>query len=104
MKETFQADTEKTVALGVLYIFAVLIAVLGAGFAVYSITTGLTLRVLTSDVPGAVFGGVIAFLGIRYFLAVRKLSVRVRDSGPFSWSNFHKTSGRLSKSKDGVKQ
>jgi len=38
--------------------------------------------------PGVVFGMVILFLGIRYFLSLSKLKDEVYKSSGFSWSNF----------------
>jgi hypothetical protein len=44
---------------------------------------------MQSSIPGAVFGMVIAFLGVRYFLAVGRLRKEVfRATSRFSWHNF----------------
>jgi hypothetical protein len=57
------------------------------------VTNGVTLKVLNSQIPGAVFGAVIAFLGVRYLLSVRTLKNEIYNSdSSFSTSNFKKNS------------
>jgi hypothetical protein len=61
----------------------------GIAFSVYSQISGIRIAVMQSSIPGAVFGMVIAFLGVRYFLAVGRLRKEVfRATSRFSWHNF----------------
>lgn len=73
-----------------LYVMSILIILLGAGFSVYSVINDVKLQVMTSTMPGMVFGMVILFLGIRYFMSLSKLKEEVYKSTGFSWSNFRK--------------
>lgn len=75
----------------VLYALSVAIILLGAGFGIYSLLHGVTFMVLSTSIPGAVFGLVILFLGIRYFFSMSKLKDEVYKSAGFSWKNFQKT-------------
>ncbi len=88
----------KSIALiNALVAFSLLITAMGAAFAVYSVVKDVSLTVLTSQVPGAVFGAIIAFLGIRYLLAVRKLRAEVfMTTAEFSFSNFRKAPRKAS--------
>jgi len=73
-----------------LYVLSVLIMLLGAGFCVYSAVNSVQLQVMSSTIPGLVFGMVILFLGIRYFMSLSKLREEVMKSSGFSWNNFKK--------------
>jgi len=82
---------EKRTAIMTLYVASILITLAGVFFAVFSAVNGISIPVLSSEIPGAVFGVVIAFLGIRYLLSVRKLKAEVyKSTSTFSWSNFRK--------------
>ena len=84
-------NTSKRVVIGLLFATSILIALMGLAFSVYSILGNVQFQVLQTTVPGAVFGAIIAFLGVRYFLAVGKLRKSVyRVGSQFSWKNFHK--------------
>lgn len=81
----------KKAAISALFAGSVLIVLMGLAFCVYSILNDVQMPVLNNNVPGAAFGAIIAFLGARYFLAVRKLRANVYRAGSeFSWSNFKK--------------
>lgn len=73
-----------------LYVLSVLIMLLGAGFSIYSAVNSVQLQVMSSTIPGLVFGMVILFLGIRYFMSLSKLREEVMKSSGFSWNNFKK--------------
>ncbi len=78
--------------INALFAFSILITAMGTGFAVYSTVKNVSLNVLTSQVPGAVFGAIIAFLGVRYLLAVRKLKAEVfKTKAEFSRDNLGRT-------------
>ena len=82
---------EKRILIGVLYGVALAIAAMGIAFTAYSLLYQVELTVLQQTVPGAAFGAVVAFLGIRYYLSVRKLKGEVyKTTSQFSWSNFKK--------------
>jgi hypothetical protein len=81
--------TGKKVSILLLYATSAVIAIMGIVFCGYSLLNNLQITVMQSSVPGAVFGVVVAFLGIRYFLAVGKLRAEVyKPISRFSWSNF----------------
>ena len=82
---------EKAIAIWTLYVTSLGITLIGVSFGVYSLANNINIPVLTSQIPGVVFGVVIAFLGVRYFLSVRKLKTQVyKSTTTFSWSNFRK--------------
>ncbi len=84
-------ERKKVVAVGFLYVVSSAITLLGLSFSVYSVINHVEFQVAQSMIPGAVFGVVIAFLGVRYFLAVGKLKAAVyRSTSRFSLSNFKK--------------
>ena len=76
-------------AIGSLFAAAGLIVIMGLGFAVFGAVNHLSLYVLNAEIPSALFGIVIAFLGIRNLFAVHRLSKRITaEGGEFSWQNF----------------
>ena len=80
----------KVVMIVILYVMSVLIMLLGAGFCAYSAINGVHMQVMSSTIPGFIFGMVILFLGVRYFMSLSKLRDEVMKSSGFSWSNFRK--------------
>lgn len=85
------AGKGKTLSVFALYLLSVLIIFAGAALSIGSFAAGTTVGVLSSRIPGAAFGLTILFLGIRYFLSVRKLKARVyRPEAVFSWNNFRR--------------
>lgn len=84
-------ERKKVVMMGMLFAFSAAIVLLGLSFGVFSVVNQVEFTVLAARVPGVVFGVVVAFLGMRYFLAVQKLKREVyRSDSRFSWSNFKK--------------
>ncbi len=82
---------EKVIPIITLFIVSIVIILLGTAFSVYSLVNGITIPVLSNQIPGAVFGAVIVFLGIRYLISVRRLKAEVyKQTSTFSWSNFKK--------------
>ena len=82
---------EKRLAIWTLYVASLVITLLGVAFSVYCMVNNINIQVLMSQIPGAVFGIVITFLGVRYFLSVRKLRAEVyKTTSSFSWGNFRK--------------
>lgn len=91
MANANNVDTGKRVVIALLYAAAGLITLMGTAFCVYSMLNNVQLPVMQTSVPGAAFGAIIAFLGARYFMAVRKLKPSVyRVGSKFSWRNFKK--------------
>lgn len=87
---TPSADKSRVIMIAVLYVLSVLIMLLGAGFFVYSAINNVQLQVMSSTVPGFIFGMVVLFLGFRYFMSLSKLRAEVMKSSGFSWENFRK--------------
>jgi hypothetical protein len=88
---TRQVDKKKVVSITLLFVFASAIVVSGLFFAVLSFIENIQFNVLNGKVHGAVFGIVVAFLGVRYLLSVKKLKEKVFAFGSkFSCSNFKK--------------
>ena len=88
-----QAAKGRVAMILILYILSILIILLGAGFSIYSVINNVQLQVMSSTMPGMVFGMVILFLGIRYFMSLSKLKEEVYKSAGFSWNNFRKARG-----------
>jgi hypothetical protein len=75
-----------------LFTLATSITLLGFALSIFSLINNISFTVLSSEIPGFVFGLAITFLGARYFLAVNKLKVEVfKEEINFSWSNFKKS-------------
>jgi hypothetical protein len=87
---TPQAAKGKVAMIVILYVMSVLIMLLGAGFCAYSAINDVQMQVMSSTIPGFVFGMVILFLGVRYFMSLSKLRDEVMKSSGFSWGNFRK--------------
>lgn len=83
-----QADKTRVTMILILYVLSIVIILLGAAFSVFSVINHVQLAVMSSNMPGVVFGMVVVFLGIRYFLSLSKLKDEVYKSSGFSWSNF----------------
>ncbi|HPE16415.1 MAG TPA: hypothetical protein PK597_05615 [Oscillospiraceae bacterium] len=81
----------KIIAISALFLVSAVIVALGAAFSIYCVCNGVEFYVLTSRVPGVVFGLAVMFLGVRYILAVRRLKKEVyKPTSEFSWRNFRK--------------
>ena len=94
MNETVRKQTvkkDKKVLIALLYVVAIVIILLGASFCVYSALNDVQFAVLSSSVPGFVFGLVVLFLGIRYVFSLQKLKAEVyKTTSGFDWANFEK--------------
>lgn len=89
--KTTTVDGTKVAPIAALFVTSILIIVSGVAFSIYSAVNGISFPVMNSQVHGAVFGVVIAFLGVRYLLSVQKLKAEVyKGTSVFSWSNFKK--------------
>lgn len=91
-KPTIEAS--KVASIAALSAGSLFIIGSGAALCVYSLINNIYFSVLSSQIHGAVFGVVIIFLGVRYFLSVLKLKAEVyKTTSRFSWSNFKTTKG-----------
>ncbi|WP_242841102.1 hypothetical protein [Clostridium akagii] len=82
----------KTVSIYVLVIFNILIIMSGAFFIIYSILFKISIKVLNTNISGVIFGIVVLYFGIRYFINLLNLKKEVnKQENKFSWSNFKKT-------------
>ncbi len=82
-------DTKKVAAITFLFATTILIMISGIILCVLSFVNNLSFQVMGSPIHGAVFGGIVVFLGLRYFLSVGKLRAEVyKTTSRFSWSNF----------------
>lgn len=89
------ADKKKVIFIGVLYLTAMIIIFLGMFFTIFSLVNNISFKILSSSVPGAIFGLLVLYLGIRYYLSVIKLKGEVfKASSNFSWSNFKRKKSR----------
>lgn len=84
-----QRTDNKFAAILFLQITAILIVLMGVAFSIISVLHNIYFPILSSNVHGSVFGLVVAFLGVRYFLSVQKLKTEVyKSTSQFSWRNF----------------
>lgn len=98
-------ERKKKISIMALFIISAIIILLGALLSVFSFATNINFTVLGSQIHGSIFGIIITFLGVRYFLSVQKLKTEVyKTTSKFSWSNFkkEKTKSAFSKSKQQV--
>lgn len=87
-----EVDQSKVFSIWALYTVAGLVILSGTFLSVISIMNDICLTVLTSQIPGYVFGIVAIFLGLRSLIAVGKLKDEVyKPTSRFSWSNFKRS-------------
>lgn len=92
MKNT-EKKTEMYQRIAIVLLTAAAGAIMTAGlvYTVFALKDHLSLNVLNTAVPAAVFGIVVAFLGLRYLFAVQKLAKEITSShAEFSWNNFRR--------------
>lgn len=84
-------NKQKKIIINLLYLGTLIIIFLGAFFSAYSVLFHINIKVLSSKVPGIVFGLLVAYLGFRYFLQVEQFkSEFYNNNAKFSWKNFKK--------------
>ena len=82
---------QKAISITLLLISALIIIFLGMFFSAFSFINNISFRVLNSQIPGVIFGLLVMYLGIRYYLSVNKLKDEVyKSTSEFSWNNFKK--------------
>ena len=83
--------TVKIIIVAFLYLVSILILGSGLGYSIYSLLADTSFTVFGASVHGFVFGLLVFYLGLRYFLSVRKLKNELyKSSSVFSWKNFSK--------------
>ena len=84
----------KRIILYCLYLGAALILLLGTFFCTYSIRNHIMLPVLNISVHGAVFGLLVAYLGVKYLIMVHQFGTQFTQSNEtFQWRNFRRDKG-----------
>jgi hypothetical protein len=82
-------NRHKVIIVNLLYAATMIIIFLGIFFSIFSLINHISIKVLSSSIPGAVFGILVLYLGIRYYFSVAKLKEELlKTSSKFSWSNF----------------
>ena len=83
--------TVKIIIVAFLYLVSILILASGLGYSIYSLLADTSFTVFGASVHGFVFGLLVFYLGLRYFLSVKKLKDELyKSSSVFSWKNFSK--------------
>lgn len=82
-------NKSKAIVINILFIISLMIIFLGLFFSFFSLVNHINFKILNTSVPGIVFGLLVLYLGIRYYLSVGKLKDELyKSSSKFSWSNF----------------
>lgn len=82
-------NKHKVIIVNFLYAATMIIIFLGIFFSIFSFVNHINFKVLNSSIPGAVFGFLVLYLGIRYYFSVTKLKEELlKTSSKFAWSNF----------------
>ena len=63
-------DKHKVIIVNFLYAATMIIIFLGIFFSIFSLVNHINFKVLNSSIPGAVFGFLVLYLGIRYYFSV----------------------------------
>jgi hypothetical protein len=89
--EAASVQRQKSMIIRGLYAITIIIMFLGVYFSIFSLIHNISFKVLTSTVPGAIFGLMVSYLGLRYFYLVKKLKTELyKETAAFSWKNFKK--------------
>jgi len=84
-------NKNKMLFINLLFGSAILIMFLGLYFCFYSFINQISINVLRSSISGIVFGALVFYLGLRYFLSVKKLQIEIsKESSTFSLHPFKK--------------
>jgi hypothetical protein len=79
----------KVIIVNILFVITMIIIFLGIFFSIFSLVNDIHFKVLNSSISGLVFGLLVLYLGIKYYLSVSKLKEELfKTSSKFSWSNF----------------
>lgn len=89
-------DKQKALILLLLYLGSIAIMFLGLFFSIFSFVNHISFKILSSSVPGVVFGVLVLYLGIRYYLSVEKFKGEfLKSTSKFSWSNFKRKKNKV---------
>jgi len=84
-------DRKKTIIVSFLYMGTMIIMFLGIFFGAFSVLNDISIPILNTTVPGIVFGMLVTYLGVRYYLMVSSFKTEFyKSNDKFSWSNFKK--------------
>jgi hypothetical protein len=79
----------KVIIMNLLMAGTIVIMFLGLFFSAFSVINDISFRVIRSNIPGAIMGMLVFYLGLRYYFLVMKLKPEIyANSSGFSWSNF----------------
>ncbi len=82
-------SNSKRILINLLFIADMIIIFLGIFFSIFSLVNDVHIKVLSSFIPGTVFGLLVLYLGIRYYFSLTKLKEELfKSSSKFSWNNF----------------
>lgn len=82
-------DKQKAIIINILYATTMIIIFLGIFFSIFSFVNHINIKVLSSSIPGTIFGFLVLYLGIRYYLSVSKLKEELlKASSKFTWNNY----------------
>lgn len=88
-KKVKNISRSRVVTVNMLFFLSSAITLSGILFSVYAIIFDISFKVLNTVMPGAIFGLIVAYLGIRYFFLVKKLRAEVYGTtAKFNWNNF----------------
>lgn len=80
--------------LTALFCLAFGIVLSGIFFFIYSLLSGISFKVLNTNVPGFVLGLFVVYFGVRSILSVSRLRQEISRTGAhFSWANFKREKG-----------
>lgn len=86
-----RGNRKKQIILLFLYFGAIVIMFLGAFFSAFSLINKISFQVLSAKVPGIVFGVLVFYMGLKYFLMVSDFKIELmKNDTVFSWNNFKK--------------
>lgn len=82
-------NKKKVVIINSLYAVTIIIMFLGLFFSAFSVLNSVSIPVLGTNIPGVVFGLLVLYLGVKYYLSVSKFKTEFyRSTSEFSWSNL----------------
>ena len=85
----------KKIAVYFLQCVSLIIVFLGMFFSIFSAINHISIKVLSVNISGIVFGVLVFYLGIKYYLSVCNLKEKLlKNKYKFSWSNFNFQKGR----------
>jgi hypothetical protein len=84
-------EKHKRLIINGLYTGVLIILFLGLFFCAYITINQISLRVLSTRVPGFVFGLLVVYLGIRFYFQVTDFKTELmKNHYIFSWDNFRR--------------